>query len=223
MRWMYCVLAVFLVLCATAVAGCQKRADRDERAVGFGLVRLDTARMHLRHDRVGHGKWASEASFVLVDAENTHAQDLLVTVGGELVDGQGEPVGGLRPASLRIPAGGVRTFALVDGEQAVRARATSARVRVLGAHEPGYAPPVQVTDGHVFPDGDRVVVTARVRNTADRPVRVLVLGGFYDRDGVPMQRPFTDMHLLGGASHTAQFVGPPGSAKGYIFIGDLVY
>lgn len=223
MRWMDCVLAMGLTVCITASAGCQRRAPRDERQVGFGLVRLDTARMALRHDRVGHGKWASEASFVLVDAENTHARDLLVTLAGELVDEQGVSVGRLRPASLRIPAGGVRTFALVDDEQAVRARAASARVRVVGAHEPDYPPPVQVSEGHVFPDGDRVVVTARVHNTADRPVRVLVLGGFYDRRGVPVQRPFTEMHLPGGASHTAQFVGPPGSAKGYIFIGDLVY
>lgn len=225
MRWTWYLLALCLAALSGAAGGaCRKQASSwEEREVDPGLVRLDSERMLLRHDTVGHDRWASRASFVLIDATNTHGEDLMVTLGGELVDAQGAAVGTLRPASLRIPAGGVRTFALVDEAQVVRERAAAARVRVIGAHVPSYPPPVTVTDGNVYRDGDRVVVSARVHNTAPGTVRVLVLGGFYDQHGVPMRRPFTEMVLPGGGSHTAQFVGPDGSVKGYIFVGDMAY
>jgi hypothetical protein len=219
-------LALIGIMTWAAPAGCRRERGADARNLDprlAALVRIDTARMNLRQDQIGHGKWATTASFVLVDAENTHREDLMITLAGSLVDGNGQVVGGLRPASLRIPAGGVRTFALVDDQQQVRPSATSARVEVVGAHVPTYAPPVVVTDGHVHRDGDRVVVTGQVRNTAEQGVRVLVLGGFHDASGMPLTRPFVEMYLAGGASHPVELVGPPGSVSGYAFIGDLAY
>lgn len=215
-------LAGVLILAGLAPA-CTRARDRDAAEVERGLVALHTARMNLRHDRIGDGKWATDATFVLLDAENTHREDLMVTLSGELLDAGGRVVGALRPASLRVPAGGVRTFALVDREQKARPQATTARVEVAGAHVPAYAPPVVITDGHVHRDGDRVVVTGMVRNTAEQGVRVLVLGGFHDAAGVPLTRPFVEMYLAGNASHPLELVGPPGSVSGYAFIGDLAY
>ena len=213
-------------LLAVAV-GCQRRAEPSERYLDESAlarsVAIDHDKLRVRTDRVGHGRWESEASFVLVDVESRHDQDLMVTLGGELVSSSGAALGPLRPASLRVPAGGVRTFALVDKQQRAHPAVADARVAVLGAFVPQYEPPVVVTDGHVYRDGDRVVVNARIRNTADGPVRVIVLAGFYDPDGMPMTRPFTDMYIPGHGQHTAEFVGPPGSAAGYIFIGDMVY
>jgi hypothetical protein len=209
-----------------ALGGCRGERGADARDLDprlAALVEIDSARMNLRQDQIGHGQWATAASFVLVDAENTHREDLMVTLAGSLVDDGGQVVGALRPASLRIPAGGVRTFALVDDQQQVRPQAASARIEVVGAHVPAYAPPVVVTDGHVHRDGDRMVVTGQVRNTAEQGVRVLVLGGFHDARGVPLTRPFVDMYLAGGASHSVELVGPPGSVSGYAFIGDLAY
>ena len=211
------------LLTGLALAACKRAPAEDAREVDRQLVVVETARMSLRTDGIGQGKWAAQASFVLVDAESRHGEDLMVTLGGTLVDAGGQVVGTLRPASLRIPAGGVRTFALVDGEQQVRAQAASARVEVLGAHVPAYPPTVVVTDGHQYRDGDRVVVTGRVQNAVDQPVRALVLGGFHDARGVPLTRPFVEMYLPGGASHPVELVGPPGSVSGYVFIGDLVY
>lgn len=211
------------ILMATALAGCGRSQAREEREVDPSLVRLDTERLILRHDRIGHDQWESQATFALVDAHNEHSQDLLVTLGGDFVDKEGRAVGTIVPESLRIPAGGVRTFAMVDKERAERPEATGVRLRVLGAYVPNYVPPVQVTDGAVYQDGDRAVVNAMVRNAVDQPVRVLVLAGFYDREGRPIRRPFTEMYLPGDGSHPAQFVGPPGSVQGYIFIGDMVY
>jgi hypothetical protein len=210
-----------------APSACRREQGDETRevdpALARDLVRVRADRMNLRHDQVGQGEWATGATFVLVDVENTHGEDLMITLAGSLIDGGGQVVGTLRPASLRVPAGGVRTFALVDHEQQVRRAATGARVEVVGAHVPGYAPPVVITDGHVHSDGDRVVVTGLVRNTAEQGVRVIVLGGFHDARGVPLTRPFVDMYLAGNASHSLELVGPPGSVSGYAFIGDLAY
>lgn len=204
-------------------AGCRKGTTWAERQVDHSLVDIDAEHLNLRHDLVGHDQWQARATFVLVDAHNAHDRDLMVTLGGDLVAAGGRTVGDTRPASLRIPAGGVRTFALVDRDEAHRPEATSARVQILGAHAPDYVAPVQVTDGKVYRDGDRVVVNAMIRNAVDRPVRVIVLAGFYDREGTPMTRPFTEMYIPGDSAHPAQFVGPVGSEKGYIFIGDMVF
>jgi hypothetical protein len=220
-RALISIVIVGAIAFGVAPAAC--RRERDAGEVDRRLVMIDTAHMNLRQDQIGHGKWATAASFVLIDAENTHGEDLMITLAGSLVDGSGQAVGALRPASLRVPAGGVRTFALVDSEQQVRPQAASARVEIVGAHVPGYPPPVVVTDGHVYRDGDRVVVTGQVRNTAAQGVRVIVLGGFHDARGVPLTRPFVDMYLAGGASHPVELVGPPGSVSGYAFIGELAY
>lgn len=214
---------VVLVTALACLGGCEKGKVWDQREVDPGLVRLDIERMHLRSDTVGHDQWESRATFALIDAHNSHDEDLLVTLGGELLAGDGAEVARLRSESLRIPAGGMRTFALVDDHNALRPRATSARVRVQGAYVPTYVPPVQITDGKAYMDGDRAVVNAMVRNAVDRPGTALILAGFHDRDGKPLTRPFTKMYLLGDSAHPALFVGPPGSVSGYIFVGDTVY
>lgn len=215
-----CLVVAGLVLLGP---GCSKSKAWNDREVAHERVRIDTATMNLRTDQVGHDEWESRATFVLVDANNDHGEDLLVTLRADFVDQSGAVVGKSTTYSLRIPAGGVRTFALVDDKQKPRPTATSARVEVLGAHAPDYPPPVQVTDGRVYRDGDRVVANAMIRNTAERPVYAIVLAGFHDKDGKALTRPFTPMYIPGDGKHPAEFVGPPGSVRGYIFIGDLKY
>ncbi|HWN69072.1 MAG TPA: hypothetical protein VNM90_15645, partial [Haliangium sp.] len=90
---------VTLLMIALVLAGCGRERDAGAREVDRSLVTLDTARMNLRQDRIGHGTWATAASFVLVDAENKHREDLMITLAGSLVDGSGQVVGALRPAS----------------------------------------------------------------------------------------------------------------------------
>ena len=209
---------------STLALGCQPKPGFDDREVDYSLVRIARDKATLRHDTVGHDKWESQATFVLIDAHNLHDKDLIVSLGGDLVDGQGAPVGKVRTESLRIPAGGVRTFAMIDREQQVRDAATSARIEVLGAFVPNYPPLVQVTDGAAYRyDSERIVVNGVVRNAVDRPTRVIVLAGFYDADDRPLTRPFTEMFLPGDGHSNAQFPGPPGAVKGYIFIGPMVY
>jgi hypothetical protein len=123
--------------------------------------------------------------------------------------------------SIRIPAGGSRLFALVDGEQRARPEATAARVEVLGAMPVEYAPPYQVTDGHVYGDQGRAVVAGNVVNTADRPGSAVIVAAFFDEAGRPMQRPSTVFKLDPHGKRGTQFVGPPGSKSAYLFIGEV--
>ena len=66
-------------------------------------------------------------------------------------------------------------------------------------------------------------VTGNVVNTFDRDVVVSVIAGFYDAGGRPMQRPFTVLRLQGLTKYATRFVGPSGSAKAYLFVGDTAY
>jgi hypothetical protein len=215
--------ACVVVAAAIGALGCERPKGWQRREVDHALVQVDRDHLHLRTDTVGEGRFASQATFVLVDARNTHSADLEVSLGGDLVDAAGQPVGRLRTESLRVPAGGVRTFALIDEQNQARPAAVAARVDVVGAWAPDYPPPLVVADGAVTRDGDRLVVAGTVHNTADRHVKVIVLAGFYGADGVPLRRPFTLMELAGHTSHPAEFVGPEGATRAYIFIGQYVY
>ena len=214
-------IAVFLGV--LVLAGCRKTGTPSERAGDPALVRLDTEHMTLRHDLVGHDRWQSRATFVLVDAYNEGTEDLLTTLRATFVAADGAALGKSDRQSLRIPAGGVRTFALIDAARQDRPDATTAKVEVTGALVPSYPPPVQVTDGHIYRDGDRVVANAMIRNAVDRPVTVIVLAAFYDQDDRLLTRPFTTLYLPEAGNHPAQFVGPSGSVKGYVFIGDMKF
>lgn len=223
------LLATIVVLAAilggaVVAVGCGDRDRRNSgREVDPSAVHVLADKLVLRSDKVGHDQWQSEATFVLADAKNLSAEDLMVTLGGDLLDDAGVVVGNLRSESLRIPAGGQRTFALVEFNNTKIAAAVSAHLRMEGAYVPNYPPGVIVEDGHAYKDGSRVVVTANIVNITDRTVKVIVVGGFYGQGDLPLQRPFTVFKLGAKAKHPAQFVGPEGSTKGYIFVGDAVF
>lgn len=209
------------VVCALALVACERPAS-GPRSIDRSLIAV-SSKVNLRTDAIGVDRFASQATFVLVDADNLGDRDADVTLGGVLVDTDGRELGPLRPESLRIPAHGRRTFALIDRARAPRPSATGARIDVRGAQEPRFAEPVRITDGHVYRDGDRVVVAGMVLNPNDRPCIAMVLAGFHDRDGKPLTRPFSAFELGGKASRPTRFVGPPGSEVGYIFVGDIVF
>lgn len=163
------------------------------------------------------------ATFVLVDADNKDAIDRVVTLGGVLVDGDGHEVGRLTPAALRIPAGGRRTFALVDSEGRARPDATEARVDVEAVGLPGAPETIRITDGEVSRLGGQVVASGTVENTTDRPAVAVVVAGFHDGDGRPLTRPFSVYELGPFGKKPAVFSGPPGSATGYIFVGQVEF
>ena len=181
-----------------------------------------TSDARLRTDTVGSGTFTDLATFVLVDTQNTAAQGAYVTLAGELDDKTGARVGWLRAQSLWIPAGETRTFALIDQERKARPTAAAAKIVVRGASiKP--APPIHVDSLREIPDNGRIVAQGIVANDADRPGRAIIIASFHDAQHQPMTRPYTVLVVPPHAHQPVQFVGPPGSVHGTIFVGELTY
>lgn len=202
-----------------ALVGCAKHES--PRQLDKELVRV-TSDARLRTDTVGDGRFTDLVTFVLVEAENTSPEGAYVTLGGELADASGKRISDLRAQSLWIPAGERRTFALVDRERRPRPDAKAARIYVRGA-QIGQPPPVKVEGLRQLDDGGKAVVQASIKNEAHRGGNIMVIATFYGPDGKPMTRPFTMLWIDKQAALPVQFVGPPGSTRGTIFIGDVAY
>jgi hypothetical protein len=209
-----------LLALLVALGACSK--TEAPAPVDPGLVRVSDDRV-LRTDTVGGDQFATQATFVLVDAENTSEGDLAITLGGDLIDAKGAVVSHLRPESLRMPKGASRTFVLVDDQNRAQPTATDATVFVRGAVPPTWSPTATLTDGHAFDDHGKTMVAANLTNTADRPGSVLVLAGFHDAAGHPVARKFDLVPLEANETKVVRFVGPPGSATGAIWLGDANY
>jgi hypothetical protein len=132
-------------------------AKSQSHQLDHDLIRV-TKDANLRTDTIGDGKFSDLATFVLVEAENTSKQGAYVTLAGELADASGATVGELRAQSLWIPAGELRTFALIDKQRKPRPNAKAARVFVRGAMVPKHPPPMTVEGIREIPDNDKLVV-----------------------------------------------------------------
>ncbi len=216
------VTALAFALTLSSTVGCDGPNRFKPTQMGGGVVEVHAADAVLTHGEVGAGQFKGPGTYVLVDALNPLGVDLEVTLGGDLVNGAGERVGALNRESLRIPARGRRTFALVHHDGQVTA-ATGADIRVEASQIAKHPPAVTLADANVARDGDRVIVRANLINETDREVITVVVAGFYDENGKIMNRPFTVLTIPGDWKTPAQFVGPHGSAKGYLFVGEQVY
>ncbi len=213
-----------LASCLLLLLACDPPRKWEVVEVEAAKITVMADKLTLRHDVVGQGRFAGEATFVLVDARNQHTVDAEVTLGGDLIDAAGQVVAALRPESLRIPAGARRTFALVDDHNQPRPTAVSARVRVVGATETPHTDMLSVERGTIHKLGDdRLQASAILQNRAERNVKVIMLGAFHDAQDRPVARPFSVLELDGKTSRPVEFTGPPGSVKGYVFAGQLVY
>jgi hypothetical protein len=217
-------LALVLGLAASGASGAFAACGRStpQRNLDLDAIRI-TGDARMRTDVVGDGKFASTASFVLVDAENAAADGAYVTLGGAFTDATGATVGELKPQSLWLPANEKRTFALVDTQRVPRPTATSARIKVHGAVIPAEPPRAHIAELHSFDDRGKIVVQAYLVNTAERPGQIMVIGSFHDAHDQPMTRPFQMIEIAGHDRRVVQFVGPEGSTRGTIFVGDAVY
>jgi hypothetical protein len=205
-------------LIALALIACAKR---DARQLDFDKVRV-TSDAKLRTDTIGDGKFTELATFVLVEAENTADQGAYVTLAGELTDEAGTRVGELRPQSLWVPAKELRTFALIDKQRKPRPDARAAKIYVRGA-QLGQPPPATVNGLRLVDDVDKVLVQATIKNEAKRGGNIMVIATFYDEHGKPMTRPFSLIWIDKQGEVPVQYVGPVGSKRGTIFIGDVAY
>ena len=208
------------LIAAALLGGCTK--SKPARQLDLDAVRV-TSDARLRTDTVGDGQFASTATFVLVDAENSASEGAYVTLGGDLTASGGEVLGHLKPQSLWIPAGERRTFALVDTERVARPASASARIVIRGALVPDEPPKARIAEQHVFDDYGKTVVQANLVNDAERMGQIMVIASFHDADGRPMTRPFQMIEIDPKQTKPVQFVGPQGSKTGTIYVGDVIY
>lgn len=212
---------IALVLAAILAGGCDRTSAPDKQPTSFApiaasviAIAKDTAQV--KTGPVGAGDAAHTATYVLVDAKNTADSDVIATLKGTLEGGVT-----LGNQSIRIPAGGERTFALIAARPSPGA--AIADLTVAAAVVPAYPLRIVVKDGHVFADGDRVIAQAGIHNTTQRKAQVVIVAGFYDAAGHIMKRPFTAVAIDGGETFPVQFVGPQGSRRAYIFVGQVIY
>ena len=206
-------------LALVALISCGKSSSRQ---LDHDLIRV-TSDANLRTDTIGDGKFTDLATFVLVEAENTSKEGAHVTLDGDLTDERGAVVGQLRAQSLWIPPGELRTFALIDKQRKPRPNAKAARVRVRGAYVPAHPPPMTVDGVREIPDNDKLVVQGVVKNPVARGGNVMVYATFWGANGKPLTRPFSLMWIAPNGTQPVQFVGPPGSKRATIFLGDMAY
>jgi hypothetical protein len=234
-----------VLLIAFAAAACSKSESASKQLDPTLIEVVDNAR--LRTDTVGlqhqvdyttsephvteDRRFASESTFVLVDAKNPTPDGAYVTLAGDLLGDGGAKIGTLKAQSLWIPSSETRTFALVDSERVPRPATASAKIVVTGAlvtHDP---PRMRITDLHTFVDKypekgvpvSRVIANANVVNDAARVGKAVVIASFHGEDGRPITRPFQIVEINGGTTTPIQFVGPAGSTAGTIYIGDVIY
>ena len=213
-------LACAGLLLLLSLVACAK--SQPARELDLDLIKI-SGDARLRTDTVGDGRFAETSAFVLVDAENASGEAAYVTLGGRLTDPSGAVVGELRRQSLYIPAHESRTFALVDTERKPRPAATSAQIVVRGATVATERPRARIDDLHTFVDQDRVVLQANLVNEADRIGQIMVVASFHDAQNRPMTRPFELVTIDRKGTTPVQFVGPPHSRRGAIFIADTVW
>jgi hypothetical protein len=219
------------LVCLLVAASCKSKPARN---LDLDRIRV-ISNATLRTDQVSGGPgivtsrpdaedpYATSTTFVLVDAENAATEGAYVTLGGELTDDRGAVIGTLKPQSLWVPGGERRLFALVDDERKERPASTSARIVVRGALVPESPPRARIDQLHTFDDHGKVVAQANLVNDADRIGKVVVISAFHDATGRPMTRPFQIVEIDRKQTKPVQFVGPPGSKTGTIFVGDVVY
>jgi hypothetical protein len=183
-------------------------------------VRAERERMGAQGYDVGDAP-AVSSSYVLVDAENRSVHDAYVTLDGTLSGG--EQKAELKAESLFVPAGGIRTFLLLDDELKPREWATGVNVKVVGALIAKFPPSMAISDENVFTDGDHVVAAATVTSTVKAYLRGIVHCAFHDAAQKPIGRGHAILELEGGATSNVRFVGPRGSKTATIFAGDATY
>jgi hypothetical protein len=208
-----------LLVLLLAVVGCAKSKARQ---LDLDFVRVSTD-ARLRTDTVGQGKFEENATFVLVDADNTSREGAYITLGGKLADPTGTIIGDLRAQSLFIPGGETRTFALVDKERKPRPDATRARIEIRGAMIPASPPPYRIASLKEYEQDGKIIAQGILENDADRAGNIMVIASFHDDGGRPMTRPFALLRVAAHDKQPVQFVGPPGSKHGTIFAGESVY
>ena len=213
----HCFGVLFLLLFAC------KTPLKEGGPVDHSLFEFQREKVHVQQGPVGVGNHKNDASYVYVDVLNRHKRAVDLTLSGKLLNANGDVLGQLRNQWLRLPADGRRTFALVDDQQSLRPDAEFAEIVIQKASEAVYPLGVKIEEGHVFDDRGRVVVTGFVVNENDRNASALVIASFYDKDGIPVERPSTSVRIDRKQKRGIQFVGPEGSVSATLYVGEVLF
>lgn len=183
-------------------------------------VRVKSEGLLLRSGAIGV-KEKVDASYVLVDVTNDTAEDRDVAVLGDLVDASGKEVEGLALDEMRVPAGGLRTFALVADRPVPEAVGAHLRVR---SASPAIGQPSVIAQAHPFAkEAERTVQGATIRSVVGRDGHVTLAATFRDDTGAILARPFVILELRGGTSRDFSFVGPVTATRADVFVTDVVH
>jgi hypothetical protein len=163
----------------------------------------------------------SDATYVFVDVKNGSDRDRMVAVDGKLLDAAGKELAGLHWDELRVPAGGIRTFALVSA--APVAGATQVSYRVLRASALDHPAEVDVDEPTFGAHGDAYVASGYVRNHEKRQASVVAAATFYAADGTILARPFTLVKVQPGKRWPVRFEGPKDAAEATLFVGEVTF
>ena len=197
------------------LAGCaQKRAKPDPASLEIGEART------IRVGPVGLGEAEARATYALLDVRNPNDRPVVAELVGTWIDGAGNPLGPTRSELLTVPAGGVRMFALVDANRREVDNAVKIEARIKGASYGDASPRLVITNENQFTDQGRAVIAGFVENRGEGAVTAMVVAAFYDADGVPLEREASPYHIDGRLRRGIQHVGPPGSARGVLFVAD---
>lgn len=212
-------LFVAAAAASLVAAACSKR-----RAVRVpsGVIEIGE-QVRVKTGPVGAGKHEADVTYALIDATNHGDRDVVVALGGSLLDAGGNELGPTRPEVLRIPAGKTRMFALVDRAGRRLSEADGAAIELVGAHYAEHDRVVSISQKSVRDDQGRAVASGYVENRGHGAATIMVIAAFYDARQRPLERAATALRIDPGYGRSAQLVGPPGSRRAALYLGDVGY
>jgi hypothetical protein len=207
-RWALCVLLL----------ACSRPAKEESREVP-GIVVDDTS-ITVRAGLIG-AENKKQATYALADVENQTKEDRLVAIEGHLVGPGQEDYGRLVGGEIRVPAGGVRAFAVIADDE--RPGATGAKLRVHHATVVDYPESVLVVGAKQDAVGEFQVATAEIRNTTEKDAMASVIAAYYDDAGRVISRPFVIIAIPAKGMRPVRFEGAKTAARSSIFVGDVTF
>jgi hypothetical protein len=208
------LLAFLCLLCACSRA--EKRVVDDKPTA----VAVDAEHALIKTGMVGTENKA-DGTYVLVDVKNNSGEDRLIGVVGKLLDGDGKEVGALHWDEMRVPAGAIRTFALVSKDPV--AGAVGATYRVVRAEAVAHPAEIVIEEATTPRQDGALVAAGWLRNREQRGGSAVAAATFYGADGKILARPFTIVRIPPGARRPVRFVGSKEATEAALFVGEVVF
>ena len=209
------LLGLLCLLCACSRPD-QRVVDDKPTAVA-----VDAEHALIKTGTVGTPETKTDGTYVFVDVKNNSGEDRLIAVVGKLLDADGKEVGALHWDEMRVPAGAIRTFALVSKDPV--AGAVQATYRVVRAEALAHPAEVVIEEATTPRQDGALVAAGWLRNREQRGGSAVAAATFYGKGGKILGRPFTIVRIPPGARRPVRFVGPKDAAEVVLFVGEVVF